>query len=51
MPGKIVVYPSCKGLGLTKLTDLADVHPEVAAKLVDGAWSKAAEDTLVALYN
>jgi threonine dehydrogenase-like Zn-dependent dehydrogenase len=51
MPGKIVVYPSCKGLGLTKLTDLPDVHPEVAEKLADGAWTKAAEDALLALYN
>ncbi len=51
MPGKIVVYPSCRGLGLTKLDDLAAVHPEVAALLHDGAWTQEAERKLLELYS
>jgi threonine dehydrogenase-like Zn-dependent dehydrogenase len=47
VPGKIMVYPACKGLGLTLLTDLADKLPEVAAKLSDGVWTKAAEEELL----
>lgn len=51
VPGKIIVYPSCEGLGLTLLTELEAKHPEVAALLDNGAWTKAAEDKLVDLYN
>jgi threonine dehydrogenase-like Zn-dependent dehydrogenase len=50
MPGKIIVYPSCKGLGLTPLTELHARHPEVAEKLNDGCWTQAAEETLLSLY-
>jgi threonine dehydrogenase-like Zn-dependent dehydrogenase len=50
MPGKIIVYPSCRGLGLTRLTELDQVHPEVAALLADGTWTKQAETTLLHLY-
>jgi threonine dehydrogenase-like Zn-dependent dehydrogenase len=50
MPGKIIVYPSCKGLGLTPLDKLGEVHPEVAALLDDGTWTKAAEEKLLELY-
>lgn len=50
MPGKIIVYPSCKGLGLTPLDKLGEVHPDVAALLDDGTWTKAAEEKLVSLY-
>lgn len=50
MPGKIIVYPSCHGLGLTPLTQLGEKHPEVAALLKDGAWTKAAEEKLIARY-
>jgi threonine dehydrogenase-like Zn-dependent dehydrogenase len=42
MPGKIVVYPSCKGLKLTPLTELAGKLP-----LDQGHWNKAAEEALV----
>jgi threonine dehydrogenase-like Zn-dependent dehydrogenase len=42
MPGKIIVYPSCKGLKLTPLTELAGKLP-----LDDGHWNKQAEEALV----
>ena len=42
LPGKILVYPSCKGLKLTPLTELAGKLP-----LDDGHWNKQAEDELV----
>ena len=50
VPGKIIVYPSCRGLGLTRLTELDRVHPEVAALLQDGTWTQAAETKLLNLY-
>ncbi|MBT3192586.1 MAG: alcohol dehydrogenase catalytic domain-containing protein [Verrucomicrobia bacterium] len=50
VPGKIMVYPSCKGLELTLLPDLAEGLPEVADKLVDGVWTKEAEEALLAHY-
>ena len=50
VPGKIMVYPSCKGLRLTLLSDLADVLPDVADRLVDGVWTKEAEEALLAHY-
>jgi threonine dehydrogenase-like Zn-dependent dehydrogenase len=42
MPGKIVVYPSCRGLKLTALRDLAGQET-----LTDGHWNKPSEDALV----
>lgn len=50
VPGKIMVYPSCKGLKLTLLTDLAETLPAVADKLVDGVWTKEAEEELLGFY-
>jgi D-arabinose 1-dehydrogenase-like Zn-dependent alcohol dehydrogenase len=50
VPGKIMVYPSCKGLKLTLLSNLPGVLPEVAAKLNNGVWTKEAEETLLAHY-
>jgi len=50
VPGKIMVYPSCKGLKLTLLADLADTLPEVAAKLENDVWTKEAEEALLAHY-
>lgn len=47
MPGKIIVYPSCKGLGLTPLTGLAELLPDVAAHLHEGCWTQAAEQALL----
>ena len=50
IPGKIIVYPSCKGLGLTRLEDLKDAHGPVAEKLADGVWTGQAEKELLAEY-
>ena len=50
VPGKIMVYPSCKDLKLTLLSDLAATLPEVANGLKDGVWTKDAEEALLAHY-
>ncbi len=50
VPGKIMVYPACRGLGLTRLEDLAEAAPEAAAALCDGVWTREAEDALLARY-
>jgi len=47
VPGKIIVYPACKGLGLTRLSELKDKAPKVSAKLADGLWTKGAEAELL----
>ena len=49
--GKIVVYPSLHDLPLVRLVDLAEVLPTVAAELVDGRWTSAAEHALLATRN
>jgi len=49
--GKIVVYPTCKGLGLTELGQLRADLPDVAECLSDGMWNKKAEEALLASYN
>lgn len=46
MPGKIIVYPSARGLKLTALADLGREHSAVARALRDGAWNPAAEAAL-----
>ncbi len=48
--GKIIVYPACRGLGLTPLDQLGQHHPEVAALLRDGTWTREAEAKLLARY-
>jgi len=50
IPGKILVYPSCEGLGLTTLDRLAEVVPEAAARLRNGLWNVEAEKALLAHY-
>ncbi len=45
--GKIIVYPACKNLGLTKLEDLENTLPNVAANLNKGLWSKESEEELL----
>lgn len=50
IPGKIMVYPACRGLGLTRLEELGKHLPAVAAKLVDGVWTREAEEALLAHY-
>jgi len=41
VPGKILVYPSCRGLKMTPLPQLSGKLP-----LTDGHWNKKAEDSL-----
>jgi threonine dehydrogenase-like Zn-dependent dehydrogenase len=48
--GKIIVYPTCKGLGLMELANLKDKIPEVAECLSDGMWNKKAEKALLKRY-
>lgn len=48
--GKIMVYPACKGLGLTELSRLKEKIPEVAECLSDGMWNKKAEEVLLKAY-
>lgn len=42
--GKIIVYPACRGLGLTPLARLPD---RVRARLRDGVWTREAEAELL----
>jgi threonine dehydrogenase-like Zn-dependent dehydrogenase len=49
--GKIVVYPSCKGLGFTPLAKLGEKMPEVAACLNNGLWTAQAEQKLLERYH
>lgn len=50
IPGKIIVYPSCKGLELTELGDLSREHSDVADCLADDLWTGKAEKALLAEY-
>jgi threonine dehydrogenase-like Zn-dependent dehydrogenase len=45
--GKIIVYPACKGLGLTPLAKLKEKMPQVAECLNNGLWTKQAEEKLL----
>lgn len=47
LAGKIVVYPMLHDLGLTPLSKLGEVLPEVAAKLDHGNWTTGAEKALL----
>ena len=51
VPGKILIYPACRGLGLVPLEKLEAELPEVASMLVDGMWTLAAEDKLLEVYS
>jgi len=50
IPGKIVVYPACKGLKLTRLENLQSQIPQVAKRMAGGRWNRRAEETLLQLY-
>ena len=50
VPGKILIYPACRGLGLTRLEDLSRTMPEVAARMADGVWTIEAESALMARF-
>jgi threonine dehydrogenase-like Zn-dependent dehydrogenase len=46
--GKIMVYPRLHDLPLTRLVDMPEKLPHVAAKLNNGIWTKEAEQALLA---
>ena len=48
--GKIIVYPHCKGLGITQLEQMHEKMPEVAKCLNNGMWNRKAEDTFLKIY-
>ncbi len=48
--GKIIVYPACKGLGLTELAKLKEKKPEVGECLTNGIWNKKAEEAVLRAY-
>ena len=48
--GKIIVYPSCKGLGLVSLGEMSGRLPEVARHLSSGLWTAEAEAELLKAY-
>jgi len=50
IPGKIIVYPACRNLGLVRLEELNEKMPEVAERLNDGLWTKEAEEKLLEMY-
>jgi threonine dehydrogenase-like Zn-dependent dehydrogenase len=45
--GKIMVYPRLHDLPLTRLVDMPEKLPHVAAKLNNGIWTKEAEQALL----
>lgn len=45
MPGNILVYPSCRGLKSTPLTEIGGSLP-----LTDGHWNEQAEEALMAQF-
>ena len=50
MTGKIIVYPSCRGLTLTPLEELGAKHPEVTACMDGNRWTSEAEKKLLEVY-
>ncbi len=44
--GKIIVYPGCRGLGLTTLEQMPQQVPAVAQHLPHGLWNRQAEQAL-----
>lgn len=47
--GKILVYPALGDFPLTSLEELAERYPSIGERLIDGNWSKAAEEELLRL--
>jgi len=47
IPGKIIVYPACRGLGLTLLEELQTKKVSAAQGVKEGVWSLAAEGALL----
>jgi len=49
--GKIMVYPACRNLGLTRLEELPQKMPDVAVCLNSGIWTLEAEKKLLEGYS
>lgn len=49
VPGKIMVYPKLKKMGMISLEELEKEYPEVFSKLDSGKWTKEAEEALLAV--
>ncbi|NLK41609.1 MAG: alcohol dehydrogenase, partial [Planctomycetes bacterium] len=47
IPGKIIVYPDCAEMELTRLDQLPEKAPAVANALDNGLWTKQAEIELL----
>jgi threonine dehydrogenase-like Zn-dependent dehydrogenase len=45
--GKVIVYPQLTDMGLIELSNLSEIMPDVAKKLENGVWTKAAEQALL----
>ncbi|MGD8786538.1 MAG: alcohol dehydrogenase catalytic domain-containing protein [Phycisphaerales bacterium] len=45
--GKVIVYPTCRSLGLIPLDKMKEKMPQVAECLNDGLWTKKAEQKLL----
>lgn len=50
IPGKIIVYPKCRGLGFVPLQKMQDKLPQVAKCLENGFWNVKAEKVLLEMY-
>lgn len=50
IPGKILVYPSCRGLGLITIDKIGEKFKDVAAAMPEGIWNAAAEKALLAHF-
>jgi threonine dehydrogenase-like Zn-dependent dehydrogenase len=48
--GKILVYPACRDLPLTKLQEMPTHLPKVGKLLDNGLWTKQAEEQLLKIY-
>ncbi|UCG57091.1 MAG: alcohol dehydrogenase catalytic domain-containing protein [Phycisphaerales bacterium] len=48
--GKIIVYPTCKSLGLVRVEELSEKMPEVGKCLKDRLWTERAEAKLLETY-
>lgn len=51
IPGKVIVYPQCRGLALIRLEQLAQKYPAVAECLENGNWTRAAEERLLEIFS
>ncbi|NMC83331.1 MAG: alcohol dehydrogenase, partial [Armatimonadetes bacterium] len=47
LAGKILVYPMLHDLPLTPLFSIGERFPTVASRMVDGRWTRAAEEELL----